>query len=812
MSLALETEVLFELALSIGDSLELQPMLRRVLSEMLRLLNGSGAFVVRVEEVNGATIVDEVAVMPRNLSRHAAYRRLDAEWPALARCAALREQPSEQPLVVPCGEHVAYVFRLPDFGHLVLFKAQASLSEQFLRSFAPLARKLAQSSRACLVEEALRRQTWRLELATRTAGIGVWEYNVREDQLVWDAQMFRLFEVDPHEFGGRLRDFLNRVHPDDRLALEADFGVALAAEERFDVKFRVVTSSGTPKYVTGTGRIQRDEEGTARVVVGVNFDISERALAEEAILRARDLAEAANEAKSHFIANMSHELRTPMNGIIGMTELALETELTDTQREYLKVVRSSADGLLTILNDILDFSKIDAGELQLEAIPFSLPVTVAETLKAIAMRAQRKQLELVLDLPADVPAYTLGDPGRIRQILVNLCDNAVKFTNAGEIVVRVRATPMADGSGDLIALSVQDSGVGIPPDKREQIFEAFRQVDASVTRQFGGTGLGLSITRQLVLLMGGHISVESEPGIGSTFHVELPLPRANAPANATVPPFQRWDGCRALVVDDHVMGRATIVKWLEHWGFAVEEATDGRAAIAQVRDALARRESFDVLLLDSNMPGMDGFALAAALEAERLSSRGRAIMLSSGGRKGDAARCRELGIAGFLTKPATPAELREVITRVLLERRSPVDGARLVTRHTLAEEPRALRILLVEDNPVNQQVADGMLTKLGHRVSIVGDGAEAVMRTAVESFDLVFMDMQMPHMDGLEATRRIRERERAQGTRRVPIVAMTANALDAEREACLVAGMDDHLAKPIRLAGLQAMLTQHGAR
>jgi len=812
MQLALETEILFELSLSIGDSPELQPMLRRVLSELLRLLNGSGATVIRVEEREGATalVADEVAVLPRNLSGHPGYRRLRESWDNASLYRALQERTIDRPLELEVGAHTAYAFQLPGFGMLVLFRQQASLSVNFLRSFAPIARKLAQSARACLIEETLRKQSWRLELAARTAGIGVWQYDAVSERLSWDAQMFRVFDVDPSRFGGTVADFMGCLHPDDQLRVSEELAHAMMSAEQFEMEFRIVTQSGAERYVFGSGRIERDAAGQAISIVGVNLDVTTRKQVEEEMRRARDLAEAANEAKSHFIANMSHELRTPMNGIIGMTELALETDLTDTQREYLKVVRTSADGLLTILNDILDFSKIDAGELHLEAIPFSLPVTVAETLKAISVRAQRKQLELVLDMPADMPAFSLGDPGRIRQILVNLCDNAVKFTSAGEIVVRVRATPLSEATTDLISLSIQDSGIGIAPDKLDQIFEAFRQVDASVTRQFGGTGLGLSITRQLTSLMGGRISVESVPGRGSTFHVELPLPRADAPADAPIPPLQRWDGCRALVVDDHILGRATIVRWLEHWGFRVDEASGGTEAMTLVRSALSRGTSYDVLLLDSVMPGMDGFALAAQLEAERLAGRGRAIMLSSGGRKGDATRCRELGIAGFLTKPATPAELREVITRVFSGRHTPQHTAPLVTRHSLAEQRRTLRILLVEDNPVNQAVAEGMLIQLGHSVVIAENGEEALARTEHDRFDLIFMDMQMPRLDGVGATRAIRARE-GDGPR-TPIVAMTANALEAERDACLAAGMDDHLAKPIRIANVEGILSRYLAR
>jgi len=810
VQLALETEILFELSLAIGDRPELQPMLRRVLSEMLRLLNGSGAAVIRVQEPDGATgpESEEVAVLPRNLHRHPGYLRFREAWSDAALHRAVQERTIDRPLVLAVGAHTAYVFQLPGFGLLVLFRQQDSLSEGFLRAFAPIARKLAQSARACLVEDALRQQSWRLELAARTAGLGVWQYDLTSARLSWDAQMFRMFDVEPSRFGGTVADFMACLHPADRPRIGDELAHALLTAEQFELEFRIVTRTGAERHLFGSGRIERDAAGRAVNVVGVNLDVTSRKQVEDAMRRARDLAEAANEAKSVFIANMSHELRTPMNGIIGMTELALETELTDTQREYLKVVRTSADGLLTILNDILDFSKIDAGELQLESIPFSLPVTIAETLKAISVRAQRKQLELVLDMPVDMPSRSLGDPGRIRQILVNLCDNAVKFTSAGEIVVRVRATPLPDG--DLILLSVQDSGIGIPSEKLDQIFEAFRQVDASVTRQFGGTGLGLSITRQLTTLMGGRISVESAPGRGSTFHVELPLPRAATPADATMPPLQRWDGRRALVVRNHALGRATIVRWLEHWGFQVSEASSGSAAIELVRSALACGQAYDVLLLDCVMPGMDGFALAAELEAEGLAGCGRAIMLSSGGQKGDAARCRELGIAGFLTKPATPAELREVITRVFTGRRTPQGDASLVTRHSLAEQRRTLRILLVEDSPVNQAVAEGMLERLGHTVVLAEDGEEALARTARDRFDLIFMDMQMPRLDGVGATRAIRSRE-GDGPR-TPIVAMTANALEAEREACLAAGMDDHIAKPIRLASVEAILARMLAR
>jgi CheY-like chemotaxis protein/nitrogen-specific signal transduction histidine kinase len=527
--------------------------------------------------------------------------------------------------------------------------------------------------------------------------------------------------------------------------------------------------------------MQRDANGAPVTLLGINTDITSRKEAEAELRRARDLAEATNQAKSHFIANMSHELRTPLNGIIGMTELALESGVNDTQREYLRVARSSADSLLTILNDILDFSKIDAGEMLVETIPFSLPVVVAESLKSLTTRAAQKQLELVLDLPTDFPPFSLGDPGRLRQILVNLCDNAIKFTKHGDIVVRVRA--IADGPVDQITLMVKDSGIGIAPDKLEQIFDAFQQVDASITRRFGGTGLGLSISRRLAQLMGGTLTAASTLGEGSEFTLTLSLPRTETPAGVSLPARSRWDGRRALLIDDHALGRTTLSLWLRQWGFDVEEAPDGASGLAALHAAHHAGRPIDVVITDAIMPGLDGFEVAAAIASEQLLSPGRVLMLSSGGRRGDAARCRELG--------GEP-------------------NGELITRHLLKERPRARRVLLVEDNIVNQAVAEGMLVKLGYEVTIAENGEEALARTDAESFDLVFMDMQMPVLDGVAATREIRRREGS--ARHTPIVAMTANAMADEREQCLAAGMDDHLAKPVRLAVLQEVLQRYAPR
>ena len=811
MQLTIETQVLYELALSIGESNELGPMLRHTVSELLRLTNASGAYVVQMgagDEVGDANgYPDRVCLLPRNLDRHPVHREFSALWHPAALYRALLDSPEQLPLTVPLRDATAHALLLPRFGLLVLFRKQGPLAANFLRRFGPLARKLGSTARSCVLEEELRRQSLRLEMATSTAHIGVWQFDVASGTLSWDAEMHRMFGIEVDQFHGRMEEFLEAVHPDDREWMTTHLP-SLMAGDRFEVEFAIIRGDGARRQIYGCGRMQRDANGAPLTLLGINTDITSRKDAEAASRHARDLAETANQAKSRFIANMSHELRTPLNGIIGMAELILESDLDETQREYLRVALSSANSLLTILNDILDFSKIEAGEMLVEAIPFSLPVVVAESLKSLTTRAAQKQIELVLDLPTEFPPFHLGDPVRLRQILVNLCDNAIKFTAHGEIVVRVRA--VSDGPVDQITLSVKDSGTGIAPEKLEHIFDAFQQADASITRRFGGTGLGLSISRRLAQLMGGTLTVASTPGVGSAFTLTLSIPRADTPPGASLPAHSRWEGHRALLIDDHALGRTTLSLWLRHWGFDVEEAADGASGLAALRAANHAGCPFETVITDAMMPGFDGFEVASAIAAEQLLTPGRVLMLSSGGRRGDAARCRELGIAGFLTKPATPTELREVLSRVLDVPAGGAPTTELIPRHLLKEHPRSRRVLLVEDNAINQAVAKGMLVKLGYDLCVVENGEEALSCTDAETFDLILMDMQMPVLDGVAATREIRRRE---GTaRHTPIVAMTANALAEDREQCLAAGMDDHLAKPVRLAALKEVLQRYAPR
>ena len=643
--------------------------------------------------------------------------------------------------------------------------------------------------------EAMRASEQRLQVAVNTSGIGVWDYDFATNKAYRSAAFHRMLGFEEGELGDSPTALQRYMSAEDYASIQATLAAHVADPSvPFIVHSQMRTKDGRKLWIQGRGQIERDASGTPLRLVGANIDVTPLHEAAETMRSAKEAAETANRAKSDFLANMSHEIRTPMNGVLGLTELCLDTKLNDDQRDYLSMIHTSALSLMTIINDILDFSKIEAGKLILDPSSFSLREVVNESMRTLAVPAHEKGLELALSIDASVPDHVIADSTRLRQVLLNLVGNAVKFTEQGEVEVSISVVETY-GSDIRLEVVVIDSGIGIPSHKLEDIFESFTQADTSTTRRFGGTGLGLAICNRLVALLGGSLRVKSTVGEGSAFTFDFCCATSSEPLGTKT----RWSaaklvGLPVLVVDDNATNRRILRDILRNWGMRPELAAGGAEALEILRTARQKGDAFALLLLDAQMPDLDGFALAKQILRESLMPRATIMMLSSIGLGVERARLNKLGIAQALTKPIAQDDLLVSILEALGAKKDAAHADTMML--TPPRRTRALRVLLAEDNTINQKLAIRLLAKLGHTTVVVENGKEAVERFLDDKFDVIFMDVQMPTMGGFEATARIRELEKEFGTH-LPIIAMTAHALQGDRERCLQAGMDEYVAKPI---------------
>ena len=743
-----------------------------------RVLGVNGAFEqlfgYMASEVTGLDL--NSLIVPENGRPEA--RELHQQLRLTGRATAQVERRTRDGRLIPVRFSAAAVSDVTDQAFFVLFDDLSAIED---------------------AQRALRQAEEQYRELVESASDLVWQLDRTGRWTFLNAASLPTYGAAPKDLLGR--SFFERVDPARLEGDRAAIGSVLEGQELTDYETVHRDIQGNPKYLSFAARPVRAGDGAVVGARGTARDVTERAAARTALEQAREIAERAAKTKSAFLANVSHEIRTPMNGVLGMVELLLDTELAAEQRRTAELARSSAEALLELINDILDFSKIEAARIELEDIAFELPALVDSTVRVLGVRASLRRLELVSDVRADVPRRVRGDPSRLRQVLTNLIGNAVKFTEQGEVVVTV-STEERHENTSLVQFTVCDTGIGIAPEFLGTIFQEFTQADASHTRKYGGTGLGLAISKRLVELMGGDIRVTSEVGRGSEFTFRLPLVVEGA--EPSPPAHARLGGARVLVVDDHPTSRRVVRETLSEAGSQVQEAGATATALEAMHQARRTGQPYHLVIIDAYMPDQDGFALASAIRSQPLLSATRLMMLTSAGHRGDAQRCKELGITGYLVKPVAGAEMMEAAAAVLGE--AGAEGG-LITRHSMEENRPRLRILLAEDNILNQEVAAAMLRKRGHDVDIAENGRKAVEAVGRGGYDVVLMDIQMPEMDGLEATRAIRALAQY---RDVPIVACTAHAMTGERERCLKGGMNGYLTKPFKPHELFAALEGWG--